>query len=117
MSNKQEHVQKLSGELKRVMCRVCRKVLNFQGYRNHLQVSVPEQDSSNRREAGQAWLFGGVKGKNVVQVEAEVDEHEQDGNDFDMTIKGMSEAVEVQDKEVVREQGSQISLFLGDLVF
>ena len=53
----------------------------------------------------------------MVQVEAEVDEHEQDGNDFDMTIKGMSEAVEVQDKEVVREQGSQISLFLGDLVF
>ena len=95
---KQERVRKRSGELKRVRCRVCRKDINFQWYRNHLEVSHPEEDSSDRREAGQARLFGGVKGKKVVQVE--VKEHEeQDENDEDMTMEEMSEAVEVQDKE------------------
>ena len=56
------------GVVRRARCRVCRKEINFQSYPNHLQLSHPEEDSDDRREAGQTTLSGSVKVKKVVQV-------------------------------------------------
>ena len=49
-----------SGELRKVRCRVCREEINFQSYPKHLQTSHPEEDSSDRREAGQGRLTRGL---------------------------------------------------------
>ena len=49
-----------SGELRRVRCRVCQEELNFQSYSDHIKVLHPEEDPRDRRELGQARLFGGV---------------------------------------------------------
>ena len=36
------------GELRRVRCRVCSKVINFQSYSDHLKLSHPEEDPAMR---------------------------------------------------------------------
>ena len=43
------------GELRRVRCRVCSKVINFQSYSDHLKLSRPEEDPKDRRES---WDLG-----------------------------------------------------------
>jgi uncharacterized protein YijF (DUF1287 family) len=66
--SERKRVRQRSSDLRRARCRVCRKEINFQSYPNHLQLSHPEEDSDDRREAGQTTLFGSVKVKKVVQV-------------------------------------------------
>ena len=56
-----------SGELRRVRCRVCREELNFQSYSDHIKALHPEEDPRDRREFGQAKLFGGVMVKKVTK--------------------------------------------------
>ena len=60
--------RKRTSELRRVRCRVCKEVINYQSYPTHLK-SHPGEDPSDRREAGQAKLFGGVMIKKVAQEE------------------------------------------------
>ena len=74
------------GELRRVRCRVCSKVINFQSYSDHLKLSHPEEDPKDRRELGQRSLVV----KKVVEVE--------EGGDY-VTMEETSEAVEVEGKE------------------
>ena len=71
---KGKRVRPCTGELSRVRCRVCRKEINYQFYTNHLEVSHPEEDSNDRREAGQTRLFGGIMLKRVAQEEVKVQE-------------------------------------------
>ena len=52
----------------RCTCRVCKEVINYQSYPTHLK-SHPGEDPSDRREAGQGKLFGGVMIKKVAQEE------------------------------------------------
>ena len=65
---------------------MCRKDINFQSYPIHLEVSHPEEDSNDRREAGQARLIGGVMVKKVMQEEVKKHE-EQDVNDDNITME------------------------------
>ena len=75
---KRKRVQPCTGEFRRVRCRVCRKEINYQFYTNHLEVSHPEEDSNDRRDAGQTRLFGGIMVKRVAQEEVKVQEkHEK----------------------------------------
>ena len=53
---------------------MCRKEINYQFYTNHLEVSHPEEDSNDRREAEQTRLFGGIMRKKVAQEEVKVQE-------------------------------------------
>ena len=88
--------RKRGGELRRVRCRVCREVLNYQSYPKHLE-SHPGEDPSDRREAGQGKLFGGVMVKKVVQEEQkEQDEYDED---IAVTMGETVDIVEVKNKE------------------
>ena len=71
---KRKRVPPCTGELSTVRCRVCRKEINYQFYTNHLEVSQPEEDSNDRRDAGQTRLFGGIMVKKVAQEEVKVQE-------------------------------------------
>ena len=39
---------------------MCREEQNFQSYSDHIKAVHPEEDPRDRREFGQAKLFGGV---------------------------------------------------------
>ena len=64
--SEQGRKQQRSGELRRVRCRVCREELKFQSYSDHIKAVHPEEDPRDRREFGQAKLFGGVMVKKVT---------------------------------------------------
>ena len=67
MGKKQECVRKCSGELKRAMCRLCRKFINFQWYCNHLELFHPKRTpASGGRQGRHTRLNGGVKVKKVI---------------------------------------------------
>ena len=48
---------------------MCREELNFQSYSDHIKAIHPEEDPRDRREFGQAKLFGGVVVKKVTSQE------------------------------------------------
>ena len=64
---------------------MCREELNFQSYSDHLKALHPEEDPRDRREFGQAKLFGGVMVKKVTtettettaETSQEVQEHDK----------------------------------------
>ena len=99
---KRQRVRSRTGELSRVRCRVCRKEINYQFYTNHLEVSHPDEDSNDRREAGQTRLFGGIMVKKVVQEEVK-EQEEQDKSDENVSMEETSETSEVKDMEEVIE--------------
>ena len=60
---------------------MCREELNFQSYSDHLKASHPEEDPRDRREFGQAKLFGGVTVKKVTKEKnQELDKSIEDAN-------------------------------------
>ena len=92
-----------SGDLRRVRCRVCRKEINFQSYSDHLELTHPEEDPKDRREFGQARLFGGVMAKKVVEHmpenTPEYKSENKSDEDEDVSMEETRETVDLQDKE------------------
>ena len=76
---------------------MCRKEINFQSYSDHLELTHPEEDPKDRREFGQARLFGGVMAKKVVEHMPENTPEYK--SDEDVSMEETRETVDLQDKE------------------
>ena len=82
---------------------MCRKEINFQSYSDHLELTHPEEDPKDRREFGQARLFGGVMAKKVVEHmpenTPEYKSENKSDEDEDVSMEETRETVDLHDKE------------------
>ena len=56
-------------DLNKVKCRVCRKEINYRGYKDHLKAQHPEEDCEVLRDFNQPTVFGGLKRKKSGEEE------------------------------------------------
>ena len=76
---------------------MCREELNFQSYSDHIKAVHPEEDPRDRRELGQAKLFGGVMVKKVTKETSQ----EHDKSIEDACPSPSNEEVDVSMDETV----------------
>ena len=70
-----------SGDLRKIVCRVCRSTLNFQSYKDHLTFKHPEENNRDLRGHGQqALVFGGAAGVAVSGAVRDVVRGRDGGN-------------------------------------
>ena len=68
----------MSKDLHKVKCRVCRKEVNYRGYKDHLKAQHPEEDSEVLRDFNQPTLFGGLKRKKSGEEEEKEKQEEEE---------------------------------------
>ena len=79
--------------LHKVKCRVCRKEVNYQGYKDHLKAQHPEEDSEILRDFNQPTLFGGLKRKKSgEEEEKEKKEEEEDEKNKEAKLNNLRKA-------------------------
>ena len=76
-----EWMQHSRGGLHKVKCRICKKEINYQGYKNHIKTQHPDEDCGDLNAYNQPSLFGQgrLKRKNQIdEVEEEREEEEEE---------------------------------------
>jgi hypothetical protein len=66
--------------LHKVKCRICKKEINYQGYKNHLKAHHPDEDCGDLKSFNQPSLFkqGWLKRKNRGDEEREEEEEKEE---------------------------------------
>ena len=100
--------------LHKVKCRVCKKEVNYQGYKEHLETQHPDENPGDMRDFNQPTLFGGLKQKKVGEdkekIKEEMDEEEKQGEEKE------EDEEEEKDEGVGTEQGDgEIQKAAGEL--
>ena len=100
-----------SGDLRKVVCRVCRSTLNLQSYKDHLTGKHPEEDNRDLRGHGQqALIFGGgaVRGRgrsdggNLPETQSDHDEGVSDTSRVRVVDSNRLEDLEDDVEDVIR---------------
>ena len=110
----------LSKGLHKVKCRICKKEINYQGYKEHLKAQHPEEDSENMRDFNQPTLFGGMKRKKVAEDEEEKRKEEMEEEELEGEEKQREEKEEDQEREKdegedIEQEGGEIQKAAGEL--
>ena len=108
------------GKLRRVICRICSKELNFQYYSDHLRTSHPNADAKDLRERGQTLLFEiGKKRKSaeeeksaekvvVKEIKIETEQETAEDEYFELGEGKVDEVQEDQEEEDEEEEGMEV---------